>query len=62
MPYCWQMGRKIGVQIRMVAAMSRKVPKTNRMMFTHRKITQGELLIDDSILPVSSATPYRPIR
>ena len=44
-PYCWQIGRKIGVQIRMVAAMSRKVPSTNRMMFTHRKITQGELVV-----------------
>ena len=62
MPNCWQMGKKMGVQMRMVAAMSRKVPSTNRMMFTDRKITQGEVLMDLSASPVSSATPYRPMR
>ncbi len=31
----------MGVQIKIVAAMSRKVPNTNKMTFTHKKMTQG---------------------
>ena len=56
MPYCMQIGRKIGVQIRMVAAMSRKVPRTNRITLTSRKITHGSVDSDASALPVRSAT------
>ena len=48
MPICWQMGKKIGVQIKIVAAMSRNVPSTNKMMLTHRKMTHGvELKLDN---------------
>ena len=56
MPYCWQIGRKIGVQIRIVAAMSRNVPSRNRIRLTRRKITHGLVEIDASALPVRSAT------
>jgi hypothetical protein len=56
MPYCMQIGRKIGVQIRMVAAMSRNVPSTNRIRLTRKKITQGSVESDASDLPVRSAT------
>ncbi|MCY1366678.1 hypothetical protein D9M69_535830 [compost metagenome] len=62
MPYCCAMGRKIGVHSRMVAAMSRKVPSTNRMMLMSRKIIHGVVVTCDSIWPVSSATPYRLMR
>ena len=43
MPNCMQIGRKIGVQIRMVAAMSRNVPSTNRMRLTRKKMMMGEV-------------------
>ena len=48
MPYCMQIGRKIGVQIRIVAAMSRKVPSTNRIRLTRKKITHGLVVSPDS--------------
>ena len=51
-----QIGRKIGVQIRIVAAMSRNVPSRNRMMLTSMNITQGVLVSFDSAAPVTSAT------
>ena len=56
MPAFIAIGRKIGVQIRMVAAMSMNVPSTNRMTLMSRKITQG---CDDTLLiiaPARSAT------
>ena len=62
MPYFWQIGRKIGVQTRIVAAMSRKVPSTNRMTLTSRKIIHGVEVSCDSSLPVRSGTPYRLMR
>ena len=62
MPNCWQIGRKIGVQIRIVAAMSRNVPRTNRIRLTRKKIIHGLVEIAASALPVSSATLYRLIR
>ena len=56
MPYFWQIGRKIGVQTRIVAAMSRNVPRMKRMTLTSRKIIHGDEVIADSILPVRSGT------
>ncbi|MOA67862.1 hypothetical protein D3C78_1952110 [compost metagenome] len=57
MPYCMAIGRKIGVQIRMVEAISMNVPSRNRMMLIIRKMTIGlvEMWLISS--PVISATP-----
>ncbi|MNV66887.1 hypothetical protein D3C71_1596620 [compost metagenome] len=56
------MGRKIGVAIRMVAAMSMKVPSRNRITLISRNTCQGssETLVIQ--LPMKSATSYSPIR
>jgi len=56
MPNCWQIGRKIGVQMRIVAAMSRNVPSRNSSTLTSRKITQGSVLIDFISSPVCCGT------
>ena len=56
------MGRNIGVQIRMVAAMSMKVPSRNRNRLIRKKITQGLVDTAASMLPASSATSYSAIR
>ena len=57
MPNCMQIGRKIGVQMRMVAAMSRKVPSRNRMRLTRKKMMMGEVEMLASASAVSCATP-----
>jgi hypothetical protein len=61
-PNFWQIGRKIGVQIRIVAAMSRNVPRMNRIRLTRKKIVHGFSEIVAIALPVSSATLYRLMR
>ena len=41
MPYFIAMGRKIGVAMRMVAAMSMNVPRMNRITLISRNTTHG---------------------
>ena len=50
------MGRKIGVQIRIVLAMSMNVPRMNRMTLIRRKITHGSDEMEAIQAPVRSAT------
>ena len=59
MPNCMAMGMKIGVQIRMVGAMSRKVPSTNSSTLIIRKMTHGLLENDFISSPVCCGTSYR---
>ena len=49
-------GRKIGVQIRIVLAMSMKVPRTNRIRLIRKKITQGLVEMLAIASPARSAT------
>ena len=58
MPNCIAIGRKIGVQIRIVAAMSRKVPSTKSSTLIIRKMTQGSLEIEVISAPVFCGTSY----
>ena len=58
MPNCIAIGMKIGVQIRIVAAMSRKVPSTNSSTLIIRKMTQGALETDFISSPVFCGTSY----
>jgi hypothetical protein len=58
MPNCIAMGRKIGVQIRIVGAMSRKVPSTNSSTLIIRKITQGSVTPAFISSPVFCGTSY----
>lgn len=58
MPNCIAIGRKIGVQIRMVAAMSRKVPSTKSSTLIIRKITHGLLETEVISSPVFCGTSY----
>ena len=56
MPYFIAIGRKIGVQIRIVLAMSMNVPRMNRIRLIRKNTTQGLVEMPAISSPVKSAT------
>ena len=56
------MGKKMGVQMRMVAAMSKNVPKMNSNTLIMRKMTQGWSLTNFIISPVFCGTSYKAMK
>ena len=56
MPCAMAIGRKIGVQIRIVLAMSMNVPRMNRIRLIRKNTTQGLSEMLAIALPARSAT------